>query len=75
MIKVLSSMLLVRRVLVGGIAAVTLCGSLAAAERPRVGLFSAAVALAVRRILVSWKSSVKTGFPSIAWPAPAWADW
>jgi NTE family protein len=29
---------LVRRVLVGGIAALTLCGTLAAAERPRVGL-------------------------------------
>ena len=38
MIKVMSSMLLVRRVLVGGIAALTLCGTLAAAERPRVGL-------------------------------------
>ena len=38
MIKVLSSMPLVRRVLVGGIAALTLCGTLAAAERPRVGL-------------------------------------
>ena len=38
MIKVLSSMPLVRRVLVSGIAALTLCGTLAAAERPRVGL-------------------------------------
>ncbi|MGB7501240.1 MAG: patatin-like phospholipase family protein [Azonexus sp.] len=38
MIKMLSSMPLVRRVLVGGIAALTLCGTLAAAERPRVGL-------------------------------------
>lgn len=38
MIKVLSSMPPVRRVLVGGIAALTLCGTLAAAERPRVGL-------------------------------------
>ena len=38
MIEVLYSMPLVRRVLVGGIAALTLCGTLAAAERPRVGL-------------------------------------
>ncbi|MGV0976326.1 MAG: patatin-like phospholipase family protein [Azonexus sp.] len=38
MIKMLSSMPLVRRVLVGGIAALTLCGTLAAAERPRIGL-------------------------------------
>jgi NTE family protein len=38
MIKVLSSMPLVRRFLVGSIAAMTFCGTVAAAERPRVGL-------------------------------------
>ncbi|MGB8301236.1 MAG: patatin-like phospholipase family protein, partial [Azonexus sp.] len=38
MIKVLSSMPLVRRFLVGGIAAMTLCATAAVAERPRVGL-------------------------------------